>query len=118
MNEHSMIIACFCLFNLKEGPLRTSQKPWFFILGLLFALGGLAQTSTSQQFTGGKNISRSTNVGGVFATGDINRDGKLDIVSYDQSKGSVVVLLGNDKDTFTEKVPTRSEEHTSELQSR
>ena len=81
MNEHSIIIACFCLFNLKQGPLQTNQKPWFFILGLLFALGGLAQTSTSPQFTVGKNIFRSTNVVVLFATGDVNRGGKLDIVS-------------------------------------
>ncbi len=42
----------------------------------------------------------------MYATGDINRDGKLDVISYDQSKNSFVTLLGKSDGTFTEKVPS------------
>ncbi len=82
------------------------QKLWPSVPALLLTVAGQVQTSSCQQFTAAKNVSPSANVGGALAVGDINHDGKLDILSYDQSAASYVVLLGNGKGTFTEKVPT------------
>ncbi len=86
--------------------MKTNLNLWISIPGLLVLLGGQAQTSYSQQFIAAKNIAPSSSVGGPFATGDVNRDGHLDIIAYDASKNSYVVLLGNGNGTFTEKVPT------------
>ena len=81
------------------------QKPWLSIPGLLLTVASQVQTSESQQFIAAKNVSPSPNVGGALAVGDINHDGKLDILSYDTSAG-YVALLGSGKGTFTEKKPT------------
>ena len=83
-----------------------TQKLWLSIPGLLLTLGSQVQVSYSQQFVAAQSVSPSTNVGGVFGTGDVNHDGKLDIIAYDTSKTTFVVLLGNGDGTFTEKVPT------------
>jgi FG-GAP-like repeat/FG-GAP repeat len=83
-----------------------SVKKFFLIVpGLLFTVCGEAQTTAARQFVAATNINPSTNVGGAFAAGDINHDGKLDILSYDQTAG-FVVLLGTGAGTFTEKKPT------------
>ncbi len=80
----------------------------FVCLGVasFLATFNLAQPSHAQQFIAAKNVSPSTNVGGVYATGDINRDGKLDVIAVDVKKGSFVTLLGKGDGTFTEKIPS------------
>src|SRR5260370_23924705 len=62
---------------------------------------------------------RSTGTGATFvATGDLNGDGRPDVVVVNSGANNISVLLANGAGTFLAPLfTTRSEEHTSELQS-
>ena len=86
--------------------MRRIQNFGLLLSGLLLTFLSQTPTLQSQQFVAAKNVSPSTNVGNVYASGDINHDGKLDVIAIDRTTNVFVSLLNNGNGTFTEKAPT------------
>src|SRR3546814_6571011 len=101
-------------------PPRSTRTDTLFPYTTLFRSGGVwgKETTTTDEFQG-RNVASNFNVGGdmsIDSEGDMTVQGSNVNVggNADVKADSVNILQGNDVDR---KTSTRSEEHTSELQS-